>query len=389
MKIIQILTHSPSWISKNIEDDIYDGWQVRTAKAIQKLTNEFELECYVPEKQFHQVVKENKSSITYKTFPSLPFTYGREISLPMIQAIKKMQGEKIILHIHGMHNYLTYALCRIFRGNPIIIQHHGDCPPLNLFERRRALIPFAPILAIEQIMMNKALKYADYFFVLTERERQALLKLVKPEKTAVQGMGVDFNHFLPIPKSEAKERLNLPNSADQKILLYVGKLQKYKGCEIVIDVYKELRNKHNVKLLLVGGSENDALYAYAKTNGAIIFSRQPNELMPDFYSASDVTLLPGTKPLNDWGGIGIAVVESLACSTPVVAGTLKNFPGEISKVGFVTTTKKQIVDGIELILKNPEKLKLCRDEAQKYFDWRVIAQNTITVYRRLAQEYYG
>lgn len=87
--------------------------------------------------------------------------------------------------------------------------------------------------------------------------------------------------------------------------------------------------------------------------------------------------------------IGIAVVESLACGTPVVAGTMKNFPGEISKVGLMTTTKMEIIDGIEFILKNPEKFKLCRDEAQKYFDWRVIAQNTITIYRRLAQEYYG
>jgi glycosyltransferase involved in cell wall biosynthesis len=140
---------------------------------------------------------------------------------------------------------------------------------------------------------------------------------------------------------------------------------------------------------LVGGSEDDALYVYAKTNGAIIFPRQPNELLPDFYSAADVTLLPGTKPLKDWGGIGIALVESLACGTPVVAGTLKNFPGEISKIGFLTTTKKEIIDGIEFILKNSEKFKQCRDEAKKYFDWQVIAQKTISIYHRLAQEYYG
>jgi glycosyltransferase involved in cell wall biosynthesis len=389
MKIIQILTHSPSWISKNIEDDIYDGWQTRTARAIQRQTDEFELECYVPEKQFHQIKEERKSGILYKTFPSTAITYGREISFPMIQAIKKMNGEKIILHLHGLHNYLTYKLCRNFRDKPIIIQHHGDCPPLNLIERRHALIPLTPILAIEQIMMNNALKFADYFFVLTERERQALLKLVKPEKVTAQGMGVDFNLFQPIAKTEARKRLNLLGSADLKILLYVGKLQKYKGCEIVIDIYKELRNKYNIRLLLVGGSEDDALYVYAKTNGAIIFPRQPNELLPDFYSAADVTLLPGTKPLNDWGGIGIALVESLACGTPVVAGTLKNFPGEIAKIGFMATTKNEIIDGIEFILKNPEKFEQCRDEAKKYFDWQVIAQNTISIYHQLAREYYG
>lgn len=389
MKIIQILTHSPSWISKKIEEDIYDGWHVQTARAIRKTTKEFQFECILPEKTLPKIISEEREGINYKVFPSTPFTYGREISLPMIQALKKMQGEEIILHIHGLHNYLTYTLCRNFRGKPIIIQHHGDCPPLNLLERRRALIPFAPILGMEQIIMSNSLKFVDYFFVLTECERRALLKVVRPEKIKIQGMGVDFNHFLPRQKNEARKQLNLPLLDELKILLYVGKLQKYKGCEVVIDVFKELKNNHNIKLLLVGGSDADDLYSYAKASGAVIICRQPNERMPIFYSAADVTLLPGTKPLTDWGGIGIALIESLACGTPVVAGTLKNFPGEIANIGFLATTKKEVIDGVQFILKNPENFNHCRAEAEKYFDWQIIAQNTTAIYRRLAKEYYG
>ncbi|MCX8015418.1 MAG: hypothetical protein N2748_05305, partial [candidate division WOR-3 bacterium] len=53
IKIIHILHHSPSWTSTNIEDDLFDGWQVRTAKAIQNLKiNNCQIECWLPEKSY-------------------------------------------------------------------------------------------------------------------------------------------------------------------------------------------------------------------------------------------------------------------------------------------------------------------------------------------------
>lgn len=388
MKIIQILTHSPSSVTKNIEEDIYDGWHARTAKAIQKVSDEFQFECFLPEKTLRKISSYTKENITYKVFPSISFSAGREISFPLINEIKKIQGEQIILHIHGLHNQLTYALCRTFQSLPIIIQHHGDCPPLNLLERRRLLIPFYPVLGLEQIIMNNSLIFADYFYVLTEQERQALLRIIKPEKIAQQGMGVDFGRFVPKDKNEARRRLNIPISEGQQILLYVGKLQRYKGCKTVLDAYQELRDKYNIKLLLIGGSDNDELYSYAKTLGVDIFERQPNELMPFFYSASDITLLPISKAL-EWRGIGVSILESLACGTPVVAGTLRNFPGDVSKIGFMATTKKEVIAGVEFIFKNPQAFTNCRAETKKYFDWSIIAKNTIAVYLQLAKEYYG
>ncbi len=388
MKILQILTHSPSWITKNIDEDIYDGWHVRTAKAIQKITNEFEMECWLPEKTFKETITENKDGINYKIFPSNPIGYGREISKPLIQEIKKRQESPVIIHLHGLHNYLTYNISRNFQKLPVVVQHHGDCPPFNLIERRKALVPLIPLLVFEQVMMNNSLKFVDQFFVLTEQEKQVLSKIVISEKVIIQGMGVDFNLFIPSDKNKARNQLNLPISDGKKILLYVGKLHKYKGCKLVIDAFDRLKAKYNVLLLLVGASKNDPLYSYAKAKGTIIIKRQSNELMPIYYQAADLTLLPIAKALK-WRGVGVSIVESLACSTPVVAGNLRNFPWDITKIGFVATNLNQVIEGVDLILKNPVKFSNCRAEAQKYFDWSIIAQNTITIYHKLIKEYYG
>lgn len=407
MRIFQILTHSSSWVTKNIEEDIYDGWQVRTAKAIRKIAPELQFECILPEKNLTQTMVEEKDGIIYRVFPSTALGYGREISLPLIRALKAKENEKIILHIHGAHNYFTYALCSIFRHLPIIVQHHGDCPPFDLFARRRRLILCAPILGVEQLIMSRTLGYADYFFVLTEKAKARMSQIVNPAKIRIQGMGVDFDVFQPIPKPVARRELNfyLLNqatkaegkkyeawtkdlTADSQIILYVGKLIKYKGCEVVIDVYKELRKQSKVILILVGGDKTDELYSYAQKSNAIVISRQPNARMPIFYASASVTVLPGTKSLNDWGGIGIALVESLACGTPVVAGTLKNFPGRTEEIGILAETKEEVAKGVMTVFKNPLRFKNCRKHAQKFYDWQKIAQNTISVYEALARKYY-
>jgi glycosyltransferase involved in cell wall biosynthesis len=388
IKVIQILTHSPSWVTRNIEEDIYDGWQVRTAKAIKKISDEFDFFCILPEKNISQTITEKKDDITYQVFPSTAIAYNREISLPMINAIKKMASDKIILHLHGLHNYLTYTLCSIFRNLPIIIQHHGDCPPIDHLARRKRLFLFAPILGLEQIAMNWTLPYADYFFVLTRKEQKRLSKLIKPGRVKIQGMGVDFSKFSPINKQEARARLNLP-TVGEKILLYVGKLQKYKGFDIVLQVNQELSKRYPIKLLLVGATASSHLRQTPDCfKQTIIFPRQPPELMPFFYSAADVTILPGTKSLADWGGVGVALIESLACGTPVVAGTLKNFVGRIEKVGVEGSTKKEVVAGVEFIFKNPERFSNCRQEAQAFYDWQLIAQATIGIYQKLIKKYY-
>ena len=81
LKIIQILHHSPSWKSANLEDDIFDGWHVRTAKAIQQLgIKNCKIECWLPERTYSQEWQTEKDGITYRVFPSFAFNYGREIS---------------------------------------------------------------------------------------------------------------------------------------------------------------------------------------------------------------------------------------------------------------------------------------------------------------------
>lgn len=383
IKIIHILHHSPSWITRNIEEDIFDGWHVRTAKAIQDLAiKDCKIECWLPEKTKSKERQIEKDAITYRIFPSFPINYGREISLPLIKALKKELSNPILLHLHGIFNYTTYLIATLFGYIPIVAQHHGDCPPLNLLQRRTLLYAILPLLEIEHLFFCKTLNNIDYFFCSTTDAQKSLKHLGIKNKSSIQSMGVDFDKFNLMSKTEAKEKLRLPMNS--KIILYVGKLNRYKGGDKVINVYKKFKDK-NVKLIIVGASESDAFYKDAIENQAMIFSRLSNEELKLFYQAADVFVLLS----SGWGGIGVSTIESLACGTPVVTGTLQHFPHNHQNLGILATDTDQIFNGIEYIFNHQDKFNNCREIAQKYYDWKQIANNTFCIYRKLFLQYYN
>jgi D-inositol-3-phosphate glycosyltransferase len=199
-------------------------------------------------------------------------------------------------------------------------------------------------------------------------------------------MGVNFEEFIPGKKIEARKALNLP--IESKILLFIGKLDRYKGSDKLIEAYQILKNKYNLSLVIVGASELDEYYKRAIRCGVIIFPRQPHKNLQQFYQSADIFILPGSKQYNRWGGIGINTIEALACNIPVITGTLNNFPVSSTQVGILANNVSDIINATEFILKNPDKFNKCRDLAQKYFDWKPIIDNTYQIYKDLFNKYY-
>ena len=388
LKIIQILHHSPSWTSKNLSDDIFDGWHVRTAKAMLKLgIKNCYIECWVPEKTKSKEEYIEKNGITYRTFPSHSINYTREISYSMIKAINKEQTNQILLHIHGVFNYTTYTIAQFFTDIPIVIQHHGDCPPLNLLLRRKLLCLALPLLELEHFFFSKTVNKIDYFFCLTEACRNSLNYLGAKNRSVVQTMGVDFNQFSPGSKDEARQALNFP--LNSKIILYIGKLDSYKGCDKLLSTYTKLKNSYGIRLVIVGASNRDEFYNDAIKSSAIVFPRQSHDNLKLFYQSADVFVLPGSEQYNRWGGIGVNTIESLACNTPVVSGTLSHFPSNYRNLGVYAITTEQITDGIKYVLSHPDEFFCCREIAQNYYDWQKIADNTYNIYKQLFLSYYN
>jgi D-inositol-3-phosphate glycosyltransferase len=135
--------------------------------------------------------------------------------------------------------------------------------------------------------------------------------------------GVDLERFRPLPRATARARLGLaPNS---KAVLFVGRIQRLKGLEVLLRAFARLSDL-SAELLIVGGRPGSTpesreiarLQHLASRLGIAERTRflgaVAHEELPAYYSAADVSVMP-----SSYESFGLVAVESLACGTPVVA----------------------------------------------------------------------
>ena len=380
MKIIQILHHSHSFYKPNEEVRFFaEDWHAKVAKQILRQTDKYEIECWRPERRAKKIIIGEEDGISYKIFPSFYRQYGREYPVSLLRELRKeSKRNDILIHLHGIHNHLAYLISYFFNEVPIIGQHHGGCSALFTFNRSKHLFLFLSLL--ESYFEKASLKNIDYFFVLTKYEKEFLSNRVGADKVEIQTMGVDFDKFKPMNKEYVRELLGLP--LDKKIVLYVGRFDKTKRVDLVLDAFEKLKSKYDIDLILIGGTENDVFYNKAKMTGAQIIERVPPEKLIPYYNAADVYYC--FYNTNLYGGIGIAPVESLACGTPIASNTLEHFPtDEKNYLGEMPKDESDVTNCIIKVIENNGKYDRCREIAKRYYDWKNIIRNTINVYDQL------
>ena len=100
---------------------------------------------------------------------------------------------------------------------------------------------------------QKIVSEANSIIVSTEQEKQDLVQLYEAskEKIEVVSPGVDTDQFHPKDKIEARKSLGF---TDDKVVLYVGRIEPLKGLDILITAFSELDDISDVKLVIVGGN---------------------------------------------------------------------------------------------------------------------------------------
>ena len=200
--------------------------------------------------------------------------------------------------------------------------------------------------------------------------------------------GIDTDLFRPRDRDECRRELDI--EADRPVLLWVGRLEKLKGVDILIDAVAQL-DEPDVLLLVVGGDEHgqvlraelEAQAQEAGLGGNIRFTGAvPHEELPAWYSAADVCVVP-----SYYESFGLVAVEAMACGTPVVA----------SRVGGLVSTVTDGVNGylipwrcpepfaekLEVLIRNPELranfARSARESVQR-FRWDEIARRMDALY---------
>ena len=203
----------------------------------------------------------------------------------------------------------------------------------------RSAAELEPAVRLEE--ETRIVSAADRIVAANVVERAELLRdyAAHSSRIATIPCGVDTDLFTPGDRAEARRRLDLDG---RPVLLWVGRIAPIKGLDTLLDAVARLSESgQDMRLLVVGGDADE------RTSGHEISLRQrierlglgdsvrflgpqPQGVLPLYYAASDVTVLP-----SYYESFGMVALEAMACGSPVIA----------SRVGGLVTTVRDGVTG--------------------------------------------
>jgi len=233
---------------------------------------------------------------------------------------------------------------------------------------------------------------ADLQIVSTASEGSDLVQMygADPERMAVVAPGVDLATFGPMDRSEARAKIGYAGS---RVLLFVGRLERLKGVEIILRALARVADRHgDVRLLVLGEDSQDAKDSEKKRLRAIceelgIGSRVDflgpvaHHELPFFYAAAEACLMPSYSE-----SFGLVGLEAQACGCPVIASDVAGLASVVRDevTGYLISGSDPVdyADRILRLLDSPQQSELMGRRgillAQR-FDWNLTADRAWAV----------
>jgi glycosyltransferase involved in cell wall biosynthesis len=247
-----------------------------------------------------------------------------------------------LLHTHGVRaNFLARPLAARLQL-PVVTTFHSD---LAFDYRHRLEYWFATALT------RIGNRYTDIFIAVSASIARGMAKMgIPPDKTVTIHNGIDPAAFAKaLTKTELHNRYGFPEGA--KIIGTVARLHPVKGHPVLLHAAARLAPEHpDVFYLLIGdGQERRALEKMAGDLGIarqVVFAGFVEEV-ESLYAALDIFCLPSLME-----GMGLSLVESMFCETPVVASRVGGIP-------------ELVTDGVDGLLVPPENSTALADALQR------------------------
>jgi glycosyltransferase involved in cell wall biosynthesis len=205
-----------------------------------------------------------------------------------------------IIHAHyGFHSAIVPAL---FSRKPIVITFHGSDALVEPFRNR--LYAF-----LQRFVVSRAAR----IIAVSGQVRQTLIDTLgaHTDRIALLPCGVDTTVFTQRSKASAREQLRV--QADQKLVLFIGRLTREKGVDVLADASRKLQH---IGFYLIGSGPLRWTAANTTFLGVLNHAE-----IPMWINAADLLVLPSLSE-----GTPVAVLEALASGTPVVCTAVGSCP---------------------------------------------------------------
>jgi glycosyltransferase involved in cell wall biosynthesis len=279
------------------------------------------------------------------------FYVAPEIIIKLWKTVRQFD----IVHIHfGRQLYdAFFSLRENDFYPPYVLEAHGALPYIGRMRRIK--------LIYDRFFGEKTLKNASKVIALNRIEAEQYKRIGVPEeKIAIIPNGIDLSEYAELPsKGSFKKKFNIPE--DRKIILYLGRIHKTKGIDLLIRAYACLKNEMKCKdtiLVIVGPDDGYLREARNLANSLGLYN---SVMFTGFISRkdklralvdADVFITPS------FYGFPMTFLESCAVGTPIVTTSLGDTLEWIDgNAGFITQPiARDIAEAIQRIISD-DKLR--------------------------------
>ena len=299
--------------------------------------------------------------------------------------IRQHGQEFDVVLVHGLWQYTSFAVWRGLHATstPYFVFPHGMLDPW--FKRTY------PLKHVKKLLYwpwaeYRVLRDAAAVLFTSEEER----RLARESFSLYQCNEKVVNYGTTPPEADLpvarKEFFNhFPRLQGKRLLLFLGRLHEKKGCDLLIQAFLTLhrsgRFDPGLHLVMGGPSSDDAYLHHVQRLAGLAPGDGRQETPVTFtgmlggslkwgaFAAAEAFILPSHQE-----NFGIAVVESLACGTPVLISNKVNIWREIVDDGAGLAEEDDIEGTTRLIerwLATPEaERERMSENAQKCFERR-------------------
>jgi D-inositol-3-phosphate glycosyltransferase len=251
--------------------------------------------------------------------------------------------------------------------------------------------------------LRRLYRGVDRIIVHTDLMQKELVDRFAVPDWRVRVIPHGINDRVPVrglSRDAARDKLGI--ARDKKVLLFFGYIDRYKGLDLLVDAAAGLMEEdRNITLVIAGAVKrrDDYMPSIERTFGSLGLSGRvvrhlrfiPANEIERYFAAADCLVLP-YRSIFQSGVIFLAYRFGL----PIVATDVGSFRADIreGKDGFIAeaNTSEGLARAIRKFFASPlyddatAQRRRIREDAERRYAWRAIAQSTADIYRDVLTE---
>lgn len=319
--------------------------------------------------------KKEYKNITFVDVWTLKNKYLETILHSFFCAFKTIKDQPDVVHIHNMGPAITLPLLKLFKIKSVVTLHS-----VNYNHSKWNWFAKFWLRLSEKIVF----KYADRIIFVSDAFMNYSLTNSKLKKEKAKKINNGLTNFKNLKPTITLSKYKLKRN---EYILFVGRLVPEKRIQDLILAYSKIKTAK--KLVIVGGYDNSSKY-FDELNKYAPFLK--NKLVfTDYLESKDVKLLYENAYLfvlpSENEGMPLVLLEAMSFGVcPLVSDIEENLAviktnGFSFKMGDVDDLKKKL----EYLLSHKsialKKGKICKAVVKLDYDWDIVAEKTLDVYR--------